>query len=83
MVQEQIEKYVEVTKRKKAVVSIHFKDRPVVQGVFVQANDYAELKNKNLWRVVTKTNAEEWLKEHDINLTRIFNGVAFTRLSED
>jgi hypothetical protein len=83
MVQEQIEKYIGANKRKKAVVNIHFKDRPVVKGVFVEANDYTELKQKNLWRIVTQANATTWQKDQDINLTRIFNGISFTRLSED
>jgi len=43
MTSEQIEKYVESAKRKQSAVSIHFKDRQAVTGVFIEGNDYSEL----------------------------------------
>ena len=45
-------------------------------------NDYDELKSKNFWRIVTSSNIEVWKKTKDMNLARIFNGMEFTRLSE-
>lgn len=46
-------------------------------------NDYKDLRSKNLWRIVTNTHIEQWKKTKDVNLARIFNGVEFTRLSDD
>ena len=82
MTSEQIEKYVESAKRKESAVSIHFKDRQAVTGVFIEGNDYSELKSKNLWRIVIETKYSQWKQNKDINLSRIFNGISFTRLSE-
>lgn len=83
MTNEQIEKYIDVKKRKDDPVSIHFKDRQPVSGVFIELADFRELKSKNLWRVVNSRHYEEWKKTGDNNLSRIFNGVSFTRLSDD
>lgn len=80
MTNEQIEKFVA---SRKTAVSIHFKDRQPVSGVFVQLADFVELRSKNLWRIVSSKNIEEWNKTHDHNLSRIFNGMSFTRLSEE
>lgn len=46
-------------------------------------NDYKELRSKNLWRIVTNANIEQWRKTKDANLARIFNGIEFTRLTSD
>ncbi|HEX4876582.1 MAG TPA: short-chain dehydrogenase [Chitinophagaceae bacterium] len=83
MTTEQIEKYIETEKRKNAAVFIHFKDRQPVEGVFIVGKDYDELKSKNLWRIVTETKYEQWKEKKDINLSRIFNGISFTRLSTE
>lgn len=83
MTLEQIEKYVEKEIRQGSLISIHFKDRQPVTGVFVQTSDYEELKSKNLWRVVTAANFPDWNKTKNQNLNRIFNGASFTRLSND
>jgi len=83
MTPEMIEKFVDVKIRKGVSVNIHFKDRQTVKGVFVQGNDYNELKLKNYWRIVNHQHIKEWKLKNDMSLTRLFNGVAFTRLSED
>ncbi len=83
MTNEQIEKFVEVKQRKNNPLNIHFKDRGTVTGLFVQGTDYSELKSKNLWRIVSNTKLDEWKQTKDMNLSRIFNGMSFTRLSED
>jgi hypothetical protein len=44
--------------------------------------DYDELKSKNFWRIVSNSHLDEWKQTKDINLTRVFNGVSFTRLSD-
>ena len=69
--------------QKNARVNIHFKQRDTVKGVFIRTNDYDELKSKNFWRIVTSSNIEMWKKTKDMNLARIFNGMEFTRLSEE
>lgn len=80
MTSEQIEKYAEQQQTAKPV-NIHFKDRQAVSGLFIQVNDYRELKSKNLWRIVSNKNIEEWKRTGDLNLSRIFNGISFTKLS--
>ncbi|MEN9550000.1 MAG: hypothetical protein RIR12_2591 [Bacteroidota bacterium] len=82
MTPEQIEKYIEKEERKGTPLSIHFKDRQSVTGTFVETADYDELKLKNLWRVVTPANINDWNKTKNQNLNRIFNGASFTRLSD-
>jgi len=80
MTSELIEKFILDQSRKGLAVNIHFKDRPTVCGIFIYAKDYSELKSKNLWRIVSESNITKWKKDGDINSTRIFNGVSFTRL---
>ncbi len=80
MTNDQIEKFIA---SRKTAVNIHFKDRQPVSGVFVELADFRELKSKNLWRIVSSKNIEEWNKTHDHNLSRIFNGMSFTRISEE
>jgi hypothetical protein len=82
MTTEMIEKFVETKARKGAAVNIHFKERSTVSGLFVKGMDYAELKSKNFWRIVSNSHITEWQQTNDINLTRVFNGLSFTRLSE-
>lgn len=83
MTNEQIEKYIDTKKQKQNPVSIHFKDRQPVSGIFIQLADFSELKSKNLWRFVSSRHIEEWNKTHDHNLSRIFNGISFTRLTDE
>ena len=64
-------------------LNIHFKQRSTIKGLFIKGNDYKDLRSKNLWRIVTNANIEQWKKTKDINLARIFNGIEFTRLSND
>lgn len=63
-------------------LNIHFRQRDTIRGLFIKSGDYNDLKSKNLWRIVTNANIEQWEKTKDFNLARIFNGVEFTRLSE-
>lgn len=82
MTSEQVEKFVENQKRKNEPVQIYFKDRQPVTGTFIAGADYTELKSKNLWRVVSNMNLKEWTNRKDMNLTRIFNGISFTRITD-
>lgn len=52
-----------------------------IEGIFIKAPDFLELKKKNFWRIVSVTRMQEYQKSKDINLSRIFNGQEFTRLS--
>ena len=83
MTSEAIGKQVESENDSEIILNIHFKQRNTIRGLFIKGNDYKDLKSKNLWRIVTNTNIELWRKTKDVNLARIFNGVEFTRLSED
>ncbi|HSN59916.1 MAG TPA: hypothetical protein VLR49_03210, partial [Ferruginibacter sp.] len=65
-----------------AKVTIYFKQRATVKGIFIQTQDYEELKSKNFWRIVSEMKVEEWEKTKDNSLARIYNGAEFTRLSE-
>jgi hypothetical protein len=60
---------------------VFFKARSTFEGLFIQAPDYAELKKKNFWRLVAESRMEEYRRSKDINLSRIFNGSEFTRLT--
>jgi hypothetical protein len=83
MTSEMIEKFVEGKGRKDSAVNIHFKERSTITGLFIRTADYGELKTKNLWRIVSNGKIEEWNKTKNIDLARIFNGLSFTRLTDE
>lgn len=62
-------------------IKIVFKKRAVLYGTFVVGKDYAELKSKNFWRIVSSLHLEEWKQSGDINLSKIFSGSAFQKLA--
>ena len=78
-----IEKFVENKNRKNTVVNIHFKERGMVKGLFIRLADYDDLKYKNFWRVVHHEKIEEWNKTKNLDLARIFNGLSFSRLTDE
>jgi hypothetical protein len=75
-----IEKFLE-TKTTAKVVNVHFKDRSTITGLFVNLRDYNELKAKNFWRVVNVKNMKLWEQTGDVELSRLFNGASFTKLT--
>lgn len=83
MTNDMIEKFVESKANKNNNVNIHFKQRDTVRGVFIHNDDYEELKAKNFWRIVPGERLEEWKRTKDNNLARIYNGAAFSHLSEN
>ena len=83
MTTEMIEKFIGNKSRKNTAVHIYFKERNMVKGMFIQSADYDELKYKNLWRVVNHANIEEWNRTKNMDLSRIFNGLSFTRLADE
>jgi hypothetical protein len=80
---DKIEEYIAKKERKGNAVNIHFKDRNTVTGIFINGNDYEELKSKNFWRIVSSLHLEEWKKTKNEGLARIYNGLAFTRISDE
>lgn len=78
-----IEKFIESKNRKDNAVNIHFKERSTVTGIFIKTPDYNELKSKNFWRIVNHIHIEEWKKTQNMDLARIFNGLSFTRLTDE
>lgn len=83
MTSDQIESYIIQKKRKENPINIHFKDRNTISGIFIETTDYNELKSKNFWRIVNSAHISEWNQTKNVNLARIFNGLSFTRLSEE
>jgi hypothetical protein len=62
-------------------VRIDFKKRDPIFGLFIKTNDFADLKAKNFWRIVTATNMAEYQRTKNNNLARIFSGSDFSKLS--
>lgn len=81
MTNDQIEKFIEPKHLAAHSVKIDFKTRNSLIGLFIETNDYKELKSKNFWRIVTGPNIDIWKTSKDQSLARIFNGAEMTRLS--
>jgi hypothetical protein len=64
-----------------AYVKIDFKKRDSIYGLFIRDKDFNELKNKNFWRIVTRTHFDTYKKSKDVNLAKIFNGAEFSKLT--
>lgn len=81
MTNEQVEKFL-LKEPNSNPVKINFKTRSSILGIFLQLEDYPELKSKNLWRIVSETRIDEFKKTKNTSLARIFNGVEITRLEK-
>ncbi|MBS1600384.1 MAG: short-chain dehydrogenase [Bacteroidetes bacterium] len=81
MTNDQIEKFILGEGVSKRNVTIHFKTRNPLTGLFIKTADYDELKSKNFWRIVTGPSIEVWKKSQDASLARIFNGSEITKLT--
>ncbi len=79
MTNEQIENFLTPETFTK-VVNINFRTRNSIQGMFLNANDFEDLKSKNLWRVITQSRMEEWNRTKNNALSRIYSGSDFTKL---
>jgi len=77
-----IEKFVATPHRKDKLVHVHFRSRDGIKGLFVFASDFLELRKKNFWRIVAESNKAEWLQTGNLSCSRLFNGEAFSRLSD-
>ncbi|UAY51334.1 short-chain dehydrogenase [Ferruginibacter albus] len=80
MTSEQIENFLSKHLLDNTEIRINFKSRNAVKGIFIQTNDFNELKSKNFWRIVGEQHIPEFKKTKDINLAKIFNGTEFTKL---
>jgi hypothetical protein len=75
---EQIERFIGAERRGFSRIALKAR---IVEGIFIKAPDFLELKKKNFWRIVTVNKMEEYQRSKDINLSRIFNGQEFTKLA--
>jgi hypothetical protein len=75
---EQVERFIDIDSNR--FKRIFLKAR-TVEGVFIKAPDFLELKKKNFWRIVTVSKMEEYGQSKDLNLSRIFNGQEFVKIS--
>ncbi len=80
MTSEQIENFLNRQHQSQTDIRINFKSRPTIKGIFIKSTDFDFLKGKNLWRIVSETKIDEFLKTKDEGLARIFNGSEFTKL---
>ncbi len=79
---EDIEKFLDVkTSVQNKYVKITFKKRDAIYGLFIKDKDYADLKSKNFWRIITRSSFDEYKKSNDIRLAKIFCGAEFSRLT--
>lgn len=76
----QIENFLIQKSAEEAAVTIHFKSRSPITGLFIKTKDFDELKSKNLWRIVGESKLKEFSSTKDFNLAKIFNGVDFTKI---
>ncbi|MBB1286173.1 short-chain dehydrogenase [Flavisolibacter sp. BT320] len=79
---EDIQKFLDTkTSAGNAYVKITFKKRDAVCGLFVKEHkDYGDLKAKNFWRIVPKSQFDAYRQTKNIGLAKIFSGSDFTRL---
>lgn len=77
-----IETHAKESVKKNIPVSVHFKGRSKVTGLFIWSRDFNELKLKNFWRIVDVSRIEEWNETGDVNLARIFNGASFSTITQ-
>ena len=63
-------------------VKISFKKRDSIFGLFVQNHrDYNDLKSKNFWRIVPRSQFDAYSVSKNVGLAKIFHGSEFSRLT--
>lgn len=75
---EQIERFVGSDTNRFSKITLKAR---IVEGIFIKAPDFLELKKKNFWRIVTIGKMEDYTQSKDLNLSRIFNGQEFIKIS--
>jgi len=80
---EDIQKFLDKkTSEEENYVKIMFKKRDSIHGLFVRDHkDYSELKSKNFWRIVPKSQFEAYSKSKNVGLAKIFSGSEFSKLA--
>jgi hypothetical protein len=79
---EEIQKFLSDKNSESDYVKISFKKRESVYGLFViDHKDYSELKAKNFWRIVLRSQFDAYRQSKNIALAKIFSGSEFTRLT--
>lgn len=80
---EEIEKFLDAKLAgKEDYVKIMFKKRDSIYGLFVRGHkDYTDLKSKNFWRIVPRSQFDAYSKSRNVDLAKIFSGSEFTRLA--
>ena len=81
MINDVIAKFVENGYLSKSPLKIEFKKRNAIYGIFVKSPDYEDLKSKNFWRIVPKSQLENYLQTRNNGLAKIFNGAEFAKLT--
>ena len=76
-------KFLEPAHLAKNAVKIEFKKRNTIVGVFVKTPDYEDLKAKKTFGgLLPKPSIPEWKKTNNNQLSKIFSGSEFTRLTQ-
>ena len=75
---EQIERFVGSDTNRSSRITLKAR---IVEGVFIKAPDFLELKKKNFWRIVTASKMEDYTQSKDLNLSRIFNGQEIIKIA--
>jgi hypothetical protein len=80
---EEIQKFLDTkTSVENNYVRINFKKRDSIYGLFVKDHaDYGELRSKNFWRIVPRSQFDAYKVSKDVNLAKIFNGSEFSSLT--
>jgi len=79
---EEIQKFLDTkTSVQNNYVKIAFKKRDSIYGLFVKDKDYSDLKSKNFWRIVPRSQFDAYSKSQNVNLAKIFSGFEFSKLT--
>jgi len=79
---EDIEKFLDKkTSVDQTYIKISFKKRDSIYGLFIKDKDYSDLKSKNFWRIVPRSQFDAYSKSKNAGLAKIFCGSEFTRLT--
>lgn len=78
---EEIQKFIETNTQTEKPLKISFKKRDAIYGYFIDCRDASSLNSKNFWRIVSSSSKDEWVRTKDINLSRLYSGSDFSKLS--
>lgn len=81
MTKEEIDIFIEKNKLGGKHFKISFKKRNPVYGFFIDGHGAEDLKSKNFWRIVSVSHLTEWNKTGDVNLSRLYQGSDFAKIT--